>query len=86
MYLYEKMIISRTYCGNTIPTHVNQTIMLYTLNLYSDVCQLHLNKTGGKTHKILQIEKNFRNSLALGSKPSLIIYKQGNNPEQVDST
>lgn len=28
--------------------YVNQTIMLYTLNLYSDVCQLCLNKTGRK--------------------------------------
>lgn len=28
--------------------HVNQTIMLYTLNLYSDVWQLFLNKTGKK--------------------------------------
>lgn len=25
---------------------VNQAIMLYALNLYSDVCQLFLNKTG----------------------------------------
>ena len=43
-------------------------------------------KLGEKAHKILEIEKNFRNSLVLGSKPSLIIYKQGNNLEQVDST
>ena len=28
--------------------YVNQTIMLYTLYLYSDVCQLCLNNTGGK--------------------------------------
>ena len=25
--------------------YVNQIIMLYTLNLYSDICQLFLNKT-----------------------------------------
>ena len=28
--------------------YVNQAIMLYTLNLYSAVCQLYLNKTGRK--------------------------------------
>lgn len=27
--------------------YVSQTIILYTLNLYSHECQLHLNKTGG---------------------------------------
>ena len=26
--------------------YVNQTIMFYALNLYSDTCQLFLNKTG----------------------------------------
>jgi len=29
----------------------NQIIMLYLLNLYSVVCQLYLNNTGGKTNK-----------------------------------
>ena len=29
--------------------------MLYTLNLYGDVCQLHLNKTGGKRDFFPQI-------------------------------
>ena len=28
--------------------YVSQVIMLYTLNLYSAVCQLYLNKTGRK--------------------------------------
>ena len=28
--------------------YVNQTIMLYTLTLYSAICQLYLNKTGRK--------------------------------------
>ena len=28
--------------------YVNQTVMLYALNLYSEVCQLFLNKTGKK--------------------------------------
>lgn len=30
--------------------HVNHTVMLYALNLYSGICQLFLNKTG-KTFK-----------------------------------
>ena len=29
-------------------TYVSQTIMLHTLNLYSTVCQLYINKTGRK--------------------------------------
>ena len=28
--------------------HVNHTFMVYTLNLYSDVCLFSLNETGGK--------------------------------------
>ena len=35
-------------CGNHFRMLVNQIIMLYTLNLYSAVCQLHLNKTRRK--------------------------------------
>ena len=31
--------------------YVSQIIMLYTSNLYSAVCQLHLNKTGGEKNK-----------------------------------
>ena len=33
------------HCDNHFPTYVNQIIMLYTLNIYTDVCQLFLNKT-----------------------------------------
>jgi len=32
--------------------YVNQIIMLYTLNLYSVVCQLYLNKTERKKYKM----------------------------------
>ena len=39
-----------------VTIHVSQTIMLYTLKLYNDVCQLHLNKTEKK--KLLIMEKN----------------------------
>ena len=31
--------------------YVNQMIILYTLNLYSAVCQLYLNKTGRKKNQ-----------------------------------
>ena len=31
--------------------YANQIIILYMLNLYSAVCQLYLNKTGGKEAK-----------------------------------
>ena len=40
------MDVSWTYCGKYFTVHVNQTIMLYALKSYSDVCQLFLNKTG----------------------------------------
>jgi len=33
------------YYYNHFTTYVNQTIMLYALKLYSDACQLFLNKT-----------------------------------------
>ena len=29
--------------------------MLYTLNLYTDICQLYLNKVGGKIYMLLDI-------------------------------
>ena len=37
-----------TYCDNHLIMYVSQIIMLYTLNLYNPVRQLHLNKTGEK--------------------------------------
>lgn len=35
-----------TYCGN-FAIYVCEVIMLYTLNLYSDIYYLFFNKTGG---------------------------------------
>ena len=32
--------------------YVNQVITSYALNLYSDICQLFLNKTGKKAHRL----------------------------------
>ena len=55
----EMMNVIKIYCGNHFTMYVSQTIMLYTLNLYSVVCQLYLNKTGQKTYKFLnQILRN----------------------------
>ena len=33
-------------------TYVSQITMLYTLNLYSAICQLYLNKTGSKKQTV----------------------------------
>lgn len=35
-----------TYCVCHFTTYVNQSIIFYTLRLYSDGCQLFLNKAG----------------------------------------
>lgn len=42
------MGIHSTYCGNHFMMYTSQIIMLYTLNLYSTICQLYLNKTRRK--------------------------------------
>ena len=39
--------------------YVRQIIMLYTLNLYSAVCQLYFNKTRRKKIKVECLEKIF---------------------------
>ena len=39
------MDVSWTSFGNPFTIYTNQTLMLYDLNLYSDACQLFLNKT-----------------------------------------
>ena len=44
LYLYEMMDVNLTYCDNHFTTYVNQIIMLYTLTLYSGICQLFLKK------------------------------------------
>lgn len=40
LHLYEKMDVSWTYCGNHFTIYVIGAIMLYILNVYSDICQL----------------------------------------------
>ena len=46
------MDVHQTYCENHFMKYVSQISILYTLNLYSAVWQLHLNKTGKKKKKI----------------------------------
>ena len=41
------MDVTITTCSNHCAIHISQIIALYTLNLYSVVGQLSLNKTGG---------------------------------------
>lgn len=36
-----------------------QNIILYTLNLYSVICQLHLNKARGEVFSIHKLKKNY---------------------------
>lgn len=42
------MDVCQIYYDNHFRIQVNQTIMLYALNLHSDVCQSILDKTGRK--------------------------------------
>ena len=45
------------YCDIRFMIHVIQDVILYTLNLYSAVCQLYINKTGGKKDHKKTMEK-----------------------------
>ena len=47
------------YWGNHLMMYLSQLIMLYTLKLYSVVCQLYLNKTKRKTNTLLALEPVF---------------------------
>ena len=47
MFLYEMVDAEQIYCDNHFMIFVSQ-IMLYTLNLYTVVCQLHLSRIGRK--------------------------------------
>ena len=52
LYLYEMMGVHWTYCCDHVIMYVSQIITLYTLNLFTAVCQLYLNKTGRKKREI----------------------------------
>lgn len=51
--------VKSAYCGNHLTIYINQTIMLYTLNLYNNVYQLFLNRIGGKKATLKKREDNF---------------------------
>lgn len=51
LYLHEKMDFNKLVA--IISWFINQIIVLYTLNIYSAISQLHLNKTGEKSEAIL---------------------------------
>ena len=69
--LYEVMDANSTFCSNNFTINV-QTIMLHTLNLYSDMCQLYLNKTGEKGFPGGAVVENLpANSGGTGSSPGL---------------
>ena len=42
------MNVHSASCGHHFMMHVSHIITLYTLNLYSAICQLYLDKTGRK--------------------------------------
>ena len=44
-FYYKSVWGDGTYCDNHFMMYVSQITVLYTLNLYSAVCQLYLNKT-----------------------------------------
>ena len=50
----------QTYWVNHFTIYVSQTIMLYTLNFYSDICQLYLNKTGEEVRRWVKKIQNVK--------------------------
>ena len=60
-------MLNKTYCGNHFTIYINQIIMLHTLNLYSGICQLFLNKTKKKKTTSFSYAFLYTISLALPS-------------------
>ena len=56
--------------------YVSQIIMLYTLNLYSAVCQLHLNKTGRKKFLFKSTISEFCNLTGHWQQPETYLMKE----------
>lgn len=52
LYLYDMMDVHKTYCDNHFMMYKSQIIKLYSLNLYSAMCQSYLNITGRKKEKV----------------------------------
>lgn len=73
LYPYEKIDVCWTYCGNHFIIHVDQTIRLYTLNLYCDACQLFLHKTGVCFFQYaLQTASSSHSAISPGIVPALL--------------
>ena len=51
------MDVRETYCGHHFLMYVSQITLLFTLNLYSTVCQLYLNKL---EKSLFKPTKNFK--------------------------
>lgn len=51
------MDVSWNCCGDHFTIYVNQTIVPYTLNLYSDVCQFFIKKTEKKKRNLWWLDK-----------------------------
>ena len=76
------------YCDNHFM--VSQTTMLYALIFYSAVCQLDLNKTGGKIETInetkqLFLSKTSKSPLGQQTKDTLLPETQKQSPVSVPS-
>ena len=65
LYLYEMIDVRSTYCGNHFMMYVSQITV-------NDVCQLYLNKTGGK--KDIYIYTGSASSLSGSSQSSKLGY------------
>lgn len=51
MFRHAVMGVHLMYCDNHFMMYISEIIMLGTLNVYRDVCQFYLNKTGRKNGK-----------------------------------
>ena len=63
--IHEMMDVPLTYCGHHFMMCISQIIMLYTLNLYSAVCQLYLNKIGRKKFEKNTTQKGLRKKMCI---------------------
>ena len=51
------MDANETYCSDNFRKYIHRVIMLYTLKLYNDMCQVYLNYTGRKKRIINKRKK-----------------------------
>lgn len=70
--LYEKMDVGWTYHGSHFTIHVNQTIILHSLNIHGDVCQLFLDATDKKIYYV------FETYLKISGNTHLLTHSENN--------